>query len=113
MRPTPHSPSEGDLYKTVQIAGYTFHLRYGYYEEKDRLDCPPVVIFPDLSDGRLRCSAGHPLVTQIQEPCLHYRPKAGQREDWCGDCIYYTGEHPEIGLCICNKQKQSILSGGI
>lgn len=99
------SPNEGELYKALTVGGHDFELRYGYYEERERSLCSPVVIWPDLSDGKKRCGEGFPLVTQVQDPCEHYAPKEGREDNWCGDCIYFTGEHREIGVCRCIQRK--------
>lgn len=100
------TPREGDLYKALTVAGHSFELRYGYYEEQERAYCPPVVIFPDLSSAPLHCEDGHPLVTQIQDPCEHFTTTQ-EGEGWCGDCIHFSGEHREIGICRC-KQRQKL-----
>ena len=94
-------PREGDLYKTLTVAGHFFELRYGYYEETERSHCPPVVIFPDLIANPRFCEKGHPLVTQIQDPCKHYVTASGGDENWCGDCAYFHSDHKEIGICRC------------
>ena len=99
------APNEGDLYKELTVGGHDFQMRYGYYEECDRMQCQPVVIWPDLSDGQKRSEDGYPLVTQVQDPCEHYTPTAGSQDYWCGDCIYYTGQHREIGICRCEHRK--------
>lgn len=91
-------PREGDLYKVVTIAGHTFELRYGYYEEHERLICPPVVIFPDLISDPRFCPDGHPLVTQIQDACEHYTAGSGE-ENWCGGCAHFCSDQKEIGIC--------------
>ena len=43
-------PTEGALYKTVEIEGKRFSLYYGYYEECDRENpfCDPIPIYPDF-----------------------------------------------------------------
>lgn len=105
-------PNEGELYLKLKVAGHDFELRYGYYEERDRSHCPPVVIWPDLSDGSKRDRDGYPLVTQIQDPCPYYTPTGADRDQWCGDCVYYTGEHREIGICRCEARKDLTQCGG-
>ena len=100
-----YAPSEGELYKELTVGGHYFEMRYGYYEERDRDKCPPVVIWPDLSDGKKRCQEGYPLVTQVQDPCPYYSPTEGSKDQWCGDCIHYTGQHREIGICRCEQRK--------
>lgn len=102
-------PREGDLYKALTVAGHPFELRYGYYDDQERALCPPVVIFPDLTAAPLYCRDGYPLVTQIQDPCEHYATP-GTKENWCGDCLHFTGDHWEIGICRCPDRK---MTGGI
>ena len=43
-------PKEGDLFKIIQIHGKTFEIRYGFYEERDRLGrfAEPIEIYPDF-----------------------------------------------------------------
>ncbi len=106
-------PREGDLYKRVTVAGHQFELRYGYYEEQERLSYPPVVLFPDLSEGLLHCEKGYPLVTQVQDPCEFYCPKKGAPDNWCGDCSHYEAEHREIGICRCEHRRKLSEEGGI
>lgn len=108
----PAMPREGDLYKRITVAGHTFELRYGYYEEHERALCPPVVIFPDLIAEKVYCPNGHPLVTQIQDVCEYYINTSDFSENWCGDCDHFFGEYPEIGICRCEHHK-SPLSGGM
>ena len=45
-----NTPKEGDLYKVVTTFGKSFELRYGFYEERDRLSplCEPAIIYPDF-----------------------------------------------------------------
>lgn len=104
-------PREGDLYKRITVAGHTFELKYGYYEEHERALCPPVVIFPDLVTYPVYCREGYPLVTQIQDTCEHYTATGDSAENWCGDCERFYSEHPEIGICRCD-QKKRLYSGG-
>lgn len=99
----PVLPREGELYKRITVAGHTFELRYGYYEERERSLCPPVVIFPDLATYPVYCPDGFPLVTQIQDACRHYQCGSDSPEHWCGDCLHFSGEHSEIGICRCKQ----------
>lgn len=101
----PGLPQEGALYKRITVAGHTFELLYGYYEEYERELCPPVVIFPDLIASPLYCKDGYPLVTQIQDSCEHYTAANGCEDNWCGDCDHFSGEHPEIGICRCEHRR--------
>ncbi len=98
-------PKEGDLYKKLVIEGHIFELKYGYYEDFER-NHPPVVIFPDLALNPLYTKDGYRLVTQIQDSCEHYTTAKGQEEEnWCADCIHFSGEHKEIGICRHHKNK--------
>lgn len=104
MMTDPLIPREGELYKTLTIAGHSFELRYGYYEEREKAFCPPVLIYPDLVAAPLFAPDGSALVTQIQDPCPHFELAAGREEKWCGDCIHFDGPHPEIGICRCEHR---------
>ncbi len=95
-------PREGELFKIVEIEGYTFQLRYGYYEASDRSFLEPVPIYPDLKSVPVYTAQGKPLVTAIQLPCEFYTvPKGETEENCCGDCIYYPGFSHEIAACAC------------
>lgn len=102
----PWIPSEGELYKTIVVAGHSFELRYGYYEEYERSVGPPVVIFPNLIAAPIYSPDGYPLATQIQDPCRYFNLAAGRDEHWCGDCVHFVGAHPEIGECRCEHRKR-------
>lgn len=106
------TPREGDLYKALTVEGHVFELRYGYYDERERHVCPPVVIWPDLTDGSKRSLEGCPLVTQVQDSCPYYTPTQGREDHWCGDCVYYSGDHREIGICRCEARRSKKLCGG-
>lgn len=92
-------PEEGDLYKVIEIDRYTFELRYGYYEEFERKNGFPVVIFPDLEKERLYTGDGYRLVTQVQDCCEYYSTETSPPEEWCSDCIYFVNDENEIGIC--------------
>lgn len=102
-------PKEGDLYMTLALHGYTFDLRYGYYEEQDRNCGEPVVIYPDLKSNTLYNSEGHPLVTAIQEPCEYYTVlDEEEKENCCSDCVFYPNGRDEISICICPSKRKRI-----
>lgn len=105
MPKEPDIPREGALYKQITVAGHAFELRYGYYQAQEREICPPVVIFPDLTQNKKYCPDGNPLVTQIQDPCEYYRSLSTPPENWCGDCCHFSSQHPEIGICRCKNHK--------
>lgn len=104
-------PKEGQIYKSLTVGGHDFELKYGYYESHERELCPPVVIFPDLHRTPRYSPEGYPLVTQIQDPCRHYKEQSQAGEHWCGDCFYFTGEHREIGICRCPAHRLTVEGG--
>ncbi len=93
-------PNEGDLYKTYQVENHIFHIHYGYYAENERGRVEPLPIFPDLKKTPLFTASGAPVITSLQKPCGEYSPKdLHRKEDWCGDCIHYSGGKEELGIC--------------
>lgn len=100
-------PKEGDLYMEVNRYGYTFELRYGYYEETDRKCGEPVAIYPDLKNNPIYTAEGYRLVTAVQTPCEYYNV-AGDfiPEECCGDCIYYNDSKNEIDICLCEINRE-------
>lgn len=104
-------PKEGDIYKVVHIDRYAFELRYGYYEEYERTNGEPVVIYPDLTQ-RIYTEDGYPIVTSIQEPCSYYEAIGHQaRDECCVGCIHYSPPGDDIGICQC-KHNQKIPNKG-
>ena len=104
--------AEGDLYRILNVAGHDFELRYGYYEESERQHCPPVVVYPNLQAAPLYSPEGNPLVTQVQDICEHCRAPDGEEAHWCSDCIYFSGEHRDIGICRCAHRRKETSAGG-
>ncbi|MBQ8184988.1 MAG: hypothetical protein IJ036_04290 [Lachnospiraceae bacterium] len=95
-------PKEGDIYKTVTVGQYTFELCYGYYEEFERDSGEPVVIYPDLREQKIYTQNGQPIVTAIQDPCVHYEvPQQKSRDECCNDCVHFEDPEDEIGICKC------------
>ena len=98
---------EGELYKVYTIDCYTFEIRYGYYDEKERGRIEPLPIFPDLMANPIYSLDGERIVTAIQLPCQHYQPMDSHApEEWCGDCKHYANGTFEIGLCRCSQQQR-------
>lgn len=96
------SAREGELYKVYRIEDHTFEIRYGYYEESERGRMDPLPIFPDLVKNPVYTKEGRPIVSVVQPPCRHYRPRDKEmREDWCGDCMHYSDTGKEIAVCDC------------
>lgn len=98
----PPVPKEGDLYKVLQVAGHIFEIRYGYYEEFERLHNEPMAIYPDFMKEPRYSERGEPLVTAMQDICQHF---LGIPEgDTCGECRYYRRGEDLIGLCTCPRR---------
>lgn len=106
-------PQEGELYKQLSVAGHSFELRYGYYEEQERQHCPPVVIYPNLRSSPRYSEDGYPLVTHVQDPCEHYRTKDNREAHWCSDCAHYSQEYREISICKCEHRRVGRDKGGL
>lgn len=97
-------PKVGDIYKTVELDGKSFELKYGYYEEyeKDRTD--PIPIYPDFKKEPVYTSDGKPFVTAMQDVCQHFEGE--QIERLCFECRYYSQKDELIG--VCNNAKNRI-----
>ncbi|MBE6639529.1 MAG: hypothetical protein E7616_08815 [Ruminococcaceae bacterium] len=105
-------PKEGDLYKTVKIEEHTFELRFGFYEDFERNNGDPVVIYPDLNQNKLYTKDGRRIVTAIQDPCEYYTvPNRSACNGCCSDCAYFSDPEDEIGICshsgLCMAQGDS------
>ena len=99
-------PVEGTLYRTYEIDDHIFPIYYGYYDESERGRVEPLPIFPDLKENLHYSIFGERIVTSVQTPCEHYRPRdPDQPEFWCGDCTCYAGGNSEIGICLEEKHK--------
>lgn len=98
-------PKEGDLYKKVVIAGKTFALYYGYYEEFERNSTDPMPIYPDLKKNPEHTEDGIPIVTGMQDTCPHYAglPKG----DSCLSCTHFKSCEELFGFCLCPANKRS------
>ncbi len=104
-------PKEGDIYKIVNIDGHTFELRYGYYEEYERKNSEPVVIYPDLT-RRIYTKDGYLIVTAIQDPCSYYEISEHKaRDECCVDCIHYSSPDNDIGICKCMHNQNKPTEG--
>ena len=100
---------EGDLYKVVTTYGKTFELRYGYYEEKDRLNplCKPAIIYPDFLKNPLFTDDGKPFVTVMQDACVHYKGNAKRTSDTnCADCCFFRQGEEWFGVCSCANNRK-------
>ena len=97
---------EGEVYAVVETFGKTFELKYGYYDDKDRSG-PPDVIYPDFIKEKVYADGGEPLVTMMQDVCLHYKGDVKRIDDaTCGECKYFLRGEEWFGLCRCPKNKR-------
>lgn len=95
---------EGDVYKIVTTFGKTFELRYGYYDERDRISqiCDPSIIYPDFIKEPLFTDDGEPFVTMMQDACKSYKGEARRTPDTtCAECKYFKRGEEWFGVCGC------------
>ena len=100
---------EGDLYKVITAYGKNFELRYGYYEECDRLSplCEPVVIYPDFLKEPIYTDDGTPFVTMVQDACKSYKGETKRNPNTtCADCKYFNHGEDWIGICTNHKKNE-------
>lgn len=100
-RPTSASKKrEGELYKVLHIAGKTFPLYYGYYEEYEKTvpSAEPMPIYPDFRKNPVYTDTGYAFVTMMQDACSLYKGSASQCKE-CAECIYYNHGDELIGIC--------------
>lgn len=102
----PSAPQEGDLYKRITIAGRTFELYYGYYEEFERHteNSEPMPIYPDFTKDPLYTDDGTPFVTAMQDVCRHYQGE--KNGDGCSDCTHFRKCEELFGLCTCPQNRR-------
>lgn len=101
-------PKEGDLYKTYEVAGFTFEIRYGYYEENERGRVEPLPVFPDFRKTPVYTADGYQLASLIHFACNHYRSAKPKPEHNCGDCIHYSEPKDEVAVCRCEKRRKPL-----
>ena len=108
--PNEQEHNDGDLYRVVTTFGKSFELRYGYYEERDRLNplCKPAIIYPDFAKTPTYTDKGEPLVTVMQDSCDHYSGCAVRNSDSvCADCIYFEQGEEWFGVCKCKSRQKA------
>lgn len=93
---------EGNLYKTIELYGASFEIKYGYYEDIDR-KYDPVAIYPDFIKKPVYTSDGYPFITLMQSPCEHFERKSD--DDDCGSCNYMERGDDLIAICRCPKRR--------
>lgn len=103
----PIDPMEGEVYKEVEVCGKKFLLRYGYYEECDRVNplCKPIPIYPDFYASPLYTEQGVPFATELQDACKHFKGQGKRDENsTCAECMHYKRGEDWIGLCECKAR---------
>ena len=100
------SPREGDLYKRVTVAGRTFELFYGYYEDFERFGKynDPIPIYPDFISAPEYTEDGIPYVTKMQDICRYYQ--GNSTDDSCAQCAHFQIGDDLIGLCRCSQKRR-------
>ena len=99
-------PAEGDLFKRIELYGNMFEIRYGYYEEIDRIH-DPIEIYPDFIKNPVYTDDGFPFVTLMQEPCQSFQPKNSDPERDCGNCKYMKRGDELIAVCRCPRNQRT------
>lgn len=107
-RMTSDPPSEGDLYRRIEIEGVTLDVYYGYYHpasERGVLD--PMPVFPNFAETPVYTEAGYPLVGADQPVCQHFSPKPRiSDEGWCNDCAHLELYDTCLGVCRCPRNRK-------
>ena len=98
---------EGDLYQILNVSGEYFEIRYGFYDEKDRISKynDPIPIYPNFLESPQYNDEGDPFVTEMQDTCEHF--KGNLLVDICCGCSHYEKGDDLIGICRCPKRKQN------
>ena len=107
----PPPPKEGDIFKIIEYMGRRFEIRYGYYEERDRM-FEPMAIYPNFTEDPVFTDDGTPFVTAMQSPCKSFDGRRDENST-CGDCSYYQQCEELIGICTCPKNKKPADNEGI
>lgn len=97
-------PREGDLYKKITVAGKTFELYYGYYEEFEREYNEPMPLYPDFLRQPHYTDDGEPIVTGMQDACAYYIGK--ESGDSCASCRHFKSCEELFGICYCPSNKK-------
>ena len=95
---------EGSIYKVLTAFGKKFEIRYGYYEEFERLTGEPIPIYPDFREYPLYTEEGFPFVTQMQDACGHCRLRS--KDSCCGNCRDFAHGDELIGICTNANNKK-------
>ncbi len=103
------SAKEGNLYKSLKVAGTTFDIHYGYHSDMERDWWEPTPIYPDFLREPQFTSDGEPYTRADQDICRHYCPKASvSGEEWCNDCSHFQMGEDIIGVCKSKERHRSL-----
>lgn len=96
---------EGDVYQIINLDGIIFEIRYGYYDEKDRVGKynDPIPIYPNFLAKPQYNNEGYPFVTEMQDICEEFDGK--MLVDICCGCTYFEKGNDLIGICKCPRKK--------
>lgn len=96
---------EGERYKTINVGGKTFEIKYGYYSEDERSSefSEAIPIYPNFKENPVYSDEGMPIVTQMQDICEHY--EGWSEGDDCFGCKHYRHGDDLMGICKCEKNR--------
>lgn len=99
---------EGDIYKSLEIEGVSFEIRYGYYDpELERGRIEPMPIFPNFEDDPQYTKKGYMFITADQAICKHFEPKSRESDEgWCNDCKHLELYESCLGVCRCENNRK-------
>lgn len=104
-------PGEGELYKVIRIAGNTFPIYYGYYEDFEREHHEPMPIYPDFIKDPRYTENGMPIVTAMQDACPHHIGLSGA--ETCHECAHFQQMEDLMGVCRCiQNRNEKVIQGG-
>ena len=92
---------DGAHYKTVEIEGIKFEIRYGYESDADRRrGWEPTPQYPDFAKVPQYTKKGTPFALAYGGPCRYYAPiDKDADDDWCANCQRFDQREEFIGLC--------------
>lgn len=103
---------EGDLYKIITAHGVTFEIRYGYYEEIDRVNQRPMEIYPNFLENPVYSTEGIPFATAMQNPCKHFKLRSKEcdegADNTCYQCSHYEKCEELLGVCRCKANRKTL-----
>lgn len=100
---------EGTLFKTIELCGTKFEIRYGYYAdfERENEQNEPIPIYPNFVDTPQYTNDGYPFVTHIQDMCDYGH--TDQEDRYCVYCPHFMHGDEMIGICRCEHRRLNSL----